>query len=200
MAADVRLEEGALTRYREHIRHIDKPRTKRLLERILSDELAHRFQFSHFVEKAARDKLTDQRGEASGATVDNLNWGIEHEYTVILQYLLQSYVTGSETARRELQDQAVNEMQHLGWLAEKIMDKGGRPRLEHFRVDRHLDTAAGLKADIAIEHEVAARYDRDGAADPDEGVKRLLHRLRDHENYHAEVFGELLSRTKEEGC
>jgi bacterioferritin len=167
MAADATREEGAITKYREHIRLIDEPQIKRLLERILSDKLAHRLEFSHFVDKAGRDKLTDHRGEASGVTIDNLNWGIKHEYTVIPQYLLQSCVTGSEAARRELQDQATNEMQHMGWLAAKIMDKGGRPHLEHSRVDRHLDTATGLMADIAIEHEVAARYDRDGTADPD---------------------------------
>jgi len=193
MRNDVLLEEGAITQYRENIDAIDDPKITRLLRRILSDEEAHRGQFEHFVEKAQEERLSDLRGTRSDDTTETLNWGIEHEYTVILQYMLQKYLTPNIEAKKELEDQAINEMQHMGWLAEKAVGIGGSPILEHTEVDRSTRTADMLRADIRTEREVADTYDRAAAESTDPGVKRLLLRLRDHENYHAEVFGDLLA-------
>ncbi|WP_238582016.1 ferritin-like domain-containing protein [Dehalococcoides mccartyi] len=123
MQANIGLENSAIAQYREHIRLIDDPKIKRLLMRILSDEESHQRDFKHFAEKTLREKMADKRGNATGTTAENLSWGIKHEYTVILQYLLQSYAAKNEETRKELQDQAINEMQHMGWLAEKMIDK-----------------------------------------------------------------------------
>ncbi|MES0329535.1 MAG: ferritin-like domain-containing protein, partial [Dehalococcoidales bacterium] len=119
-------------------------------------------------------------------------WGIEHEYTVILQYLFQSYMTIDREAKKQLEDQAINEMQHLGWLAEKIVGRKGSPSMKHKQVDTSTDLAHGLAADVEIERQVAEAYEKYAAATDDPGVKRLLLRLRDHELYHAELFGSLL--------
>ena len=55
MKNDILLEEGALAQYEEHIRAIDNPRIKRLLQRIRSDESAHHAILQHFVEKAQKE-------------------------------------------------------------------------------------------------------------------------------------------------
>ena len=190
---NVALEQGAIAQYQEHIEAIDDPKTKRLLRRILSDEKAHRDDFEHFVEKAHREAMSDVRGTKSDDTIRTLNWGIEHEYTVILQYLLQRYTTPNEEAAAELEDQAINEMQHLGWLAEKVIDMGGTPIIEHTQVDESTQTADMLSADIKIENEVAEAYDKAAAKADDLKLKKLFLRLRDNEIYHAEVFGDLLT-------
>ena len=190
---DVSLEQGAIAQYEDNIRAIDDPRIKRLLRRILSDEKAHRGDFEHFVEKSHREAMSDVRGTKSDDTIKTLNWGIEHEYTVILQYLLQRYLTPNEEAAEELEDQAINEMQHLGWLAEKVIDVGGTPVIEHTEVDRSTKTADMLSADIKIEREVADAYDEAANKTTDPGLKKLFLRLRDNEIYHAEVFGDLLT-------
>jgi bacterioferritin len=193
MVNNVSLEQGAIAQYQEHIEAIDDPKIKRLLRRILSDEKAHRDDFEHFVEKSHRETMNDIRGTKSDDTIRTLNWGIEHEYTVILQYLLQRYLTPNEEAAEELEDQAINEMQHLGWLAEKVVDVGGTPVIEHIEVDRSTRTADMLSADIKIEREVAEAYDKAAAKATDPGLKKLFLRLRDNEIYHAEVFGDLLT-------
>ena len=196
MGNDASLEEGAIKQYREHIELIGDPDIKRLLNRILSDEQYHRGDFVHFADKAGREGAEDVRGSHSDEIVELLNWGIEHEYTVILQYLFQSYLTNDEEVRKELQDQAINEMQHLGWLAEQIIDKKGNPRLEHTIVDKSTDRKHMLSIDIEIEKEVAGKYDQGAGKAEDPRVKRLLKRLRDHELYHAEVFTDLLEEGK----
>ncbi len=192
MENGVSLEEGAVAQYKEHIKLIGDPKIKRLLRRILSDEEAHHGQFEHFVGKVRQEGARDLRGTRQDRMPQILNWGIEHEYTVILQYLFQSYMTTDEEAKKQLQDQAINEMQHLGWLAEKMVDGGGSPRIEHTEVDGSTKTADMLRADIKIELEVAAEYDHAAKETEDPDLKKLLLRIRDHEIYHAEVFSDML--------
>ena len=192
MKNDVLLEEGAVKQYKEHIEAVDNPKIKRLLRRILSDEEAHHGKFEHFVEKAQKEGTKDIRGTRQDDVTKVLDWGVEHEYTVILQYLLHSYMSPSEDVKEEMQDQAINEMQHLGWLAEEMVDSGGSPTIEHTEVDRSTRTADMLRADIKIEQEVAAEYDRAAREVDDPDLKKLLLRIRDNEIYHIDVFTDLL--------
>jgi len=194
MKNDVLLEEGAINQYKEHIKAIDDPKIKRLLQRILSDEESHHRNFQHFVEKAQKEGAKDIRGSSQDRVTRTLNWGIEHEYTVILQYLLHSYMTPNKEVKRQMEDQAINEMQHLGWLAEEMVDGGGSPRIEHTEVDQSTKTADMLRADIKIEQEVAVAYDHAAKETEDPGLKELLLRLKDHEVYHTEVFSDLLKQ------
>jgi len=197
MKNDVLQEKDAITLYEEHIKAIGDPKIKRLLERILSDEKSHRGDFEHFVNKAQKEGAKDLRGSRQDKVAQALNWGIEHEYTVILQYLLHSYMTPNEDVKKEMEDQAINEMQHLGWLSEEMVGKKGSPRIEHTKVDKSTKTADMLRADIKIEKKVAAEYDRAAKEIKEPDLKELLIRIRDHEVYHAEVFDDLLK--EEEG-
>ena len=197
MMNDVRQEEDGIALYEEHIKAIGDPQINRLLGRILSDEKSHRGDFEHFVNKAQKEGAKDSRGSRQDKITQVLNWGIEHEYTVILQYLLHSYMTANKDVKKEMQDQAINEMQHLGWLSEELVDEKGTPRIEHIEVDQSTKTADMLRADIQIEREVAAEYDRAAKEIEEPDLKKLLKRIRDHEVYHAEVFTDLLK--KEEG-
>jgi bacterioferritin len=192
MGNNVLLEEDAINQYKEHIKAIDDPKIKRLLKRILSDEESHHGDFKHFVDKARKEGAKDVRGSRQDKVTQTLNWGIEHEYTVILQYLLHSYMTTSDEVKEEMQDQAINEMQHLGWLAEKMVGSGGSPRIEHTEVDRSTRTADMLQADIKVEKEVTEAYDRAAKEVKEKDLKQLLLRIRNHEIYHTEVFNDLL--------
>jgi bacterioferritin len=196
MKNDVLLEEDAITMYKEHIRAIGDRKIKRLLRRILSDEESHHGDFAHFIEKAKKEGTRDLRGDRNDRVVQILNWGIEHEYTVILQYLLHSYLATNEEMKLEMEDQAINEMQHMGWLAEKMVSGKGNPRLEHTRLDKSTKMSDMLRDDIKIEKEVAAEYNRAAKEVKDVGLKKLLTRIRDHEIYHVEVFGDLLEEVE----
>jgi len=194
MRNNVLQEQDAIAMYQEHIEAISNPRIRRLLERILSDERSHRGDFDHFANKAQKQGLKDLRGSRRDKEAKTLNWGIEHEYTVVLQYLFHSYMASSKQVKKEMEDQAINEMQHLGWLSEEMVDKGGKPKIEHTKVDKSTKTADMLRADIKIEREVAAEYDRAARETKDPDLKKLLLRIRDHEVYHADLFSDLLKK------
>ena len=196
MKNNVLLEEGAINQYKEHIKAIDDPKIKRLLQRILADEEAHHGNFQHFVDKAQKEGAKDIRGSRQDKVIQALNWGIEHEYTVILQYMFHSYMARNGEFKRQMEDQAINEMQHLGWLAEEMVDDGGNPRIEHTEVNQSTNLVDMLQADIKIEKEVAAAYDHTAKEVEDPDLKKLLIRIRDHEIYHTKVFSDLLKEAK----
>ena len=199
MKNDVLQEKDGIALYEEHIKAIDNPKIRRLLKRILSDEKSHRGDFEHFVNKAQKEGAKDLRGSRQDKVAQVLDWGIEHEYTVILQYLLHSYMTPNKDVKKEMEDQAINEMQHLGWLSEEMVDKKGSPRIEHIKVNQSTKTADMLRADIEIEKKVAAEYDRAAKEIEEPDLKELLARIRDHEVYHADVFDDLLKEEENRG-
>jgi bacterioferritin len=197
MKNDVRAEEDAIKMYQEHIKAINLSHIRLLLERILSDERSHLGDFQSFADKADKEGLRDLRGDLKNKVAKVLNWGIEHEYTVVLQYLLHSYLAPGEDMKKEMQYQAINEMQHLGWLAEKMVSKGGHPKIEHGKIDRSCKASDMLNADIKIEKQVAAVYDRAAKEIDDPKLTKLLIRIRDHELYHVKVFSDLKKTVNE---
>jgi bacterioferritin len=196
MKNNVLLEEDAITMYKEHIKAIGDRKIKRLLKRILSDEESHHGDFAHFVGKARKEGAKDLRGSRKDKVTQVLNWGIEHEYTVVLQYLLHSYLAKNEEMRLEMQDQAINEMQHMGWLAEEMVSGKANPMMEHAKLDKSTKMGDMLRADIKIEKEVAAKYDQSAKEVTAPDLKKLLRRIRDHEIYHVDVFTDLLKEVE----
>jgi bacterioferritin len=203
MARDILAEEKAIAQYREHIAAIDDPKLKRLLRRILSDEEAHRDVFADL-----SDELAEEGAEASGPlearsaedasphVLDILQTGVQHEYTVILQYLYHNFVMPECEIGRELEMQAINEMQHLGWLAEEVAGMGGHPDIERTTLSLEDDTAQMLQADIEAERAVTMDYNRQLGEIEDEELHKLLSRIRDHEIYHDELFSDMLAEVQ----
>ena len=196
MKNDIIAEKDAIAMYEEHIKAIYDPKIKRLLERILSDEKSHHGDFIGFASQVGKEGLKDQRGSRQDRLTEMLEWGIGHEYTVILQYLLHSYLAPNEEMRHQMEDQAINEMQHLGWLSEKMVSRGGNPSIEHTEVEPGNGPLSMLESDIAIEKEVAAKYDAMAGEIEDPKIRKLFMRLRDHELYHVKVFTDLKNNIK----
>jgi bacterioferritin len=199
MARDIMAEEKAIAQYKEHNAAIDDPKIKRLLRRILSDEESHRDEFADLADELAEEG-TEALGplearsaeEAAPQVLDILQQGVRHEYTVILQYLYHNFVMPECEIGRELEMQAINEMQHLGWLAEEVAELGGHPDIERTALSLEGDTAQMLQADIEAERAVTMDYNRQLDEIEDEGLHKLLSRIRDHEIYHDELFSDML--------
>ncbi len=205
MARDIIAEEKAIAQYKEHIEAIDDPKIKRLLRRILSDEESHRDEFADL-----SDELAEEGAEALGPlearsaeeaepkVLDILQEGVRHEYTVILQYLYHNFVMPECEIGREMEMQAINEMQHLGWLAEELAEMGGHPDIERTALSLEGDTAQMLQADIEAERAVTTVYTRQLDEIEDEELHKLVTRIRDHEIYHDELFSDMLAEVQAE--
>ncbi len=201
MMQNVGLEHDAIALYRSHAAAISSPEITRLLKRIISDEERHLGIFTKIAEEISEERVEPElRGEGTGAgpdtlpsrTLQILQEGIRHEYTVILQYLYHSFLAPCEIGE-ELEMQAINEMQHMGWFAEEVAGKGIMPEMGHDPFDRSEDTAKMLRADIAAERAVTMSYEEQIEELDDPGLKELFAYVRDHEIYHDELFSDLLS-------
>jgi bacterioferritin len=208
MARDVVAEEQAIVLYREHLDKIGNPKVRLLLERIVSDEEAHRAKFAGLAaELAAENRLAEGPIRPQDATAESsrsleiLLQGLQHEYTVVLQYLYHSFLTPHCPIGEELEWQAINEMQHMGWFAEEMASRGGFPVMEHTAFDRAHDTARMLQADIAAEWAVTKDYNaqiEELQGGEEGGLVELLTRVRDHEVYHEALFSGMLEELREE--
>ena len=208
MAQDVVTEDAAIALYREHIAAIDKPKIRLLLERIVTDETSHRAKFAGLVEEIAAEGpppvgpiRPEDATAAPSRPLEILGQGLQHEYTVILQYLYHSFVTPNCPISDELEWQAINEMQHMGWFAEKLASRGAYPGMEHHPIDQARDTAHMLQADIAAERAVTQMYNaqieelKTTGGEP--GLVELFSLVRDHEIYHDTHFGDILRELQE---
>jgi len=204
MLRDVALEQSAIDQYRAHMEEIPDESIRRTLARIIHDEQAHQVEFGTFAEEAqGAEPATLVAGDgtpaaASQRLLDILNQGVRHEYSVILQYLFHSFVTPDKEIMEEMQNIAINEMQHMGWLSEHAAEAGGTPDMAHGDLALTSDHAEMLKADIAVEREVTATYSRQIPEIDDAKIRALLTRIRDHEIHHDAVFGELLEEVEAE--
>jgi bacterioferritin len=154
MQKNVALEQQAIDQYRQHLEVIDDAEIRRTLARIVHDEEVHRGAFEDLADKllAAAAEAPAEATEGAGERLaEMLNYGVQHEYTVILQYLFHAFVAKNCEEREELQMAAINEMQHMGWLSEGLQEEGTQPTYEHHDLFLSRDPVANLEADVALE-------------------------------------------------
>ena len=195
LQADIEAEQTAIAHYREHIAAIGDPTITIWLERIIADETAHLAKFEGFKEE--QDAAVEVRMEPAVAPADAektafLQKDATHEYTVVLQYLGHAFTTPHCEVEHELEYSAVEEMLHMGWLAEKMESLGGRVEMVHDPLELPADTSDMLKVDIAVEERVASEYRRQARAADDARVSQLLNRLAGEEDHHIYIFSGLL--------
>ena len=197
MDRDVQAEDRAIAMYRAYIPAIENPDLRSDLERILADEERHREIFAELGEKFRSESPSEETAAPSvppPSVLEALDWGIRHEYAAILQYLFHSFLIKDEETSRQLELQAINEMQHMGWLAEKLASLGKPVPIEHHPVDLAREVQAMLRADIKLEIETAKKYEDFVGKVQEPSVKELLETLKSHELYHEGLFKRLLER------
>jgi bacterioferritin len=125
MRADVETEGRALAHYERTLEVIgdsDEDLT-RLIERIMSDERAHRTTFERLGAQAVSageeswapaPRTGPQDLPVAGATIGN-------EYATVLQYLMNKYGCGDCDQAEDYFDLAVDEMRHMSWAASYVV-------------------------------------------------------------------------------
>lgn len=199
MRAAIAAEEEAAATYEAHAKAVGVPSIAGLLRRIAVDERAHLATFQKLLAKleaAAPEAGAPAEPPAEAAAqvpAEALQQDVALEYTTLLQYLQQSFLTPHCGLSKDLLDQAVVEMTHMGWIAEYLAEQGIPPVLEHGAVDTNPDPEHILQANIQTEVDVEEAYRRQLAAAQDPGLRALLQRVLDHSEYHEVHFRELLS-------
>ncbi len=207
LAADVALIETRMAAYSELLDSIDgltgeEPalEVRQLIERILGDKIYHREKVlalaAAWESREHPEPAPIVHDEVDDATRGFLDFAIGHEYEVILQYLHHAFLLEDQWASRVLEDVAIEEMRHLGWLTEALVDRGGCPYWEARRLELNDDAVRMLELDQQREIEVEADYAQMTAAMADSEIRRLFDRIGDHERFHAGTLGRLITRLK----
>lgn len=193
---DVLAEDLAIEGYKQHIEEIDDPNIVALLERILLDEEHHRDEFVEMAEEAdemgALPEGPKRQIEEPEKAAALLNEDIEVEYTTVLRYLNQAYAAHPKVGW-ELEARSQEEMKHMEFLGELIVDIGAEPRLEHAEVDEPDDDLEVLLRESKREETTHDRYHNHFVQIEDEKIREVLKRIMAEEKYHELVFSQMAS-------
>ncbi|MGC8825923.1 MAG: ferritin-like domain-containing protein [Anaerolineae bacterium] len=198
--ADVMAEQKAIDQYLTHMALIDDPEIVEVLRRIVADERAHMGKFEKYAgeqDPAAEVRMEPTIAEADRPKAEYLQKDLKHEYTVVLQYLAHAFMTPHCEVEHEMEWQAVEEMRHMGWLAEEMESLGTRAEMVHDPLVLPDTTSEMLQADIAIEKEVASEYRRQALSLGEHELADLLERIAGEEDHHVVVFSKLLDEVEE---
>lgn len=204
MERDVQAEDRAIAMYRDLISRVNDPDLQADIAHILADEERHRGQFVDFgveaqAELAAAAESAEASPEAPIPVVDKeaLDWGVQHEYAALLQYLMHSFLLHTQPnceISDQLELQAINEMQHLGWLGEELAGHGIELPWNPHPVEVPTDAASMLESDIRLEQGTSEMYGKFLTQMTDPQLKGVVADARGQELYHESLFTRLLKR------
>lgn len=143
------------------------------------------------------------------SVVKVLNDALATEMVCVLRYRFHYYMASglaSESVRAEFLEHADEEQQHADWLAERITQLNGKPELDPVRISENSHTqyveAEGicgmLTEDLVAERIAIEAYTAilDWLGDDDPTTSRLIRRILEKEEEHAEDLATLLDQTK----
>jgi bacterioferritin len=150
LVQDVAAEEWAIAQYRRHMEEVQDPAVRLLLSRIVVDEEDHLRQFQAMQREASEDPMEP---EEAGAAEDPLAALFRREYQAALQALWNSFLHRHLKALgMDWEDQAVEEMKHLGWLGEALAVLGRWTRWDEGPVaDPHGEEATWRASAAALD-------------------------------------------------
>jgi len=136
----------------------------------------------------------------NSSVVRLLNDDLTGEIEAILVYMQAHFLMEEQHCPTSLTmlEVALDEMRHVQWLAEKIVDLGGDPELTPRKLrfaGKDLKTA--LQRGVFLEQEAIGQYNEHIAAIAEPEVQRMLAHIRDEEKDHLDEFKELLEELEE---
>jgi len=110
--------------------------------------------------------------------IEILNKDLEDEHGAIIQYLSHAYAIGEGELACEIEAIAREEMRHLDWLAEIIVDLGGTPSLKRGTMRTGgVQVTDWMKNNVLLEEGAIEGYTAHIKAIDDPKIKRLLQRI-----------------------
>ena len=122
------------------------------------------------------------------------------EHQAIIQYLNHAYAMEEGEIPCEIEGIARDEMRHLDWLADVVVELGGDPSMERLAMDStERPPAEQMRKDIGLEQSAIADYRAHIKAIDDPEIQVLLGRIVQDELRHEDIFRKLVKEAEEEG-
>jgi bacterioferritin len=123
--------------------------------------------------------------------IEILNYDISHEIEAILTYLHHSFILHDDYCKisRRSEEISLDEMRHMEWLSEEVVDLGGTPTIEHVELKFTEKTPAEMmRRNVELEKRAIADYQKHIEMVEDPKLKRLLGKIKFEEEEHLEEF------------
>ncbi|HPU84323.1 MAG TPA: ferritin-like domain-containing protein [Candidatus Latescibacteria bacterium] len=189
--ANAASEDEAVKVYTQHRELIPDPRVKKLYDRIIEEEMYHGQKFQRMVAKVEGMppvEFHEPQSPQQETLFRFLEEDIAGEYAAILRYLHQSFIVADGKLGNAIEDRAIDEMKHMGWMAEHKIDSGGEPVLQPAPVQYSTELPEIFRYNIQLEKGAEERYQRhiDGYEDPD--LQRVWAHIKFQEEHHTDDF------------
>lgn len=128
-----------------------------------------------------------------------LLYNVALEHSAIVQYLYHIFLITDKNLTEDVEVIARQEMRHLKWFAQKVVELGGRlslSRIEDIIVVGGPGWDSMLAKDVEAEQMAIDAYTRQLDVVKDDGVRRLLERVIKDEQQHKVEFAELMEKAK----
>lgn len=127
-----------------------------------------------------------------------LNHHFVRELEATMIYTRNSFIMEPCDPSRVTEAISVDEMRHMWWLAELIVNRGGKPSMEHKELDfGNDDLKSQLKRQIELESEGIGLYIKHIESIDDEEVVGVLKHILDEERRHRKEFKMRLSKLED---
>ena len=137
----------------------------------------------------------------SARIVETLNADLALEHGAIFQYIVHAGQLRGTPLAEAVMEFAREEMWHLEWLAEAIVERGGEPGLGRSEVFTSESVLESMGADVGAEDAALEHYAKTLGiiGDADDGLTRLIERIVDDEHHHRENFVALENQVAADG-
>ncbi|SHK44218.1 ferritin-like domain-containing protein [Thermocrinis minervae] len=132
--------------------------------------------------------------------INMLLYDVALEHSAIVQYLYHIFLIQNAEITSEIEEIARQEMRHLKWFAQKVVQLGGQVELK--RIEEAIEIGGPewvdmLSKDVKAEEMAIEIYTKQLEMVKDDSVKRLLERVIGDENHHRLEFSELAQKAAE---
>lgn len=118
-----------------------------------------------------------------------LNYHFVRELEATMIYTRNSFIMEPCNPSRVTEAISADEMRHMWWLAELIVNRGGKPTMEHKELDfGGDDLKSQLQRQIELESEGIEAYQKHIDSISDEEVLGVLKHILDEEKRHRKEF------------
>jgi bacterioferritin len=204
LKADAEQEIQVITEYEQQKAQIDDGKIKRLLERLIDDSKRHRETVLGIAAELEAEEAANAQEPVGQPAPENvtqainlLNDDVREEYTAILQYLWQYFTVKHCPFSKRFEDKAIQEMKHLGWLAEKVAELGGEPKIVVGHVNKTTDLVEALEADVTSERMAQQMYQQHINTIDNPEMQKLLGTIKQQEVFHEGVFRDMLAEVSQ---
>ncbi|MBC7119201.1 MAG: demethoxyubiquinone hydroxylase family protein [Methanobacteriaceae archaeon] len=126
-----------------------------------------------------------------------LNLDFKGELEATMLYTYNAFVIDDCEISRLIEGAAADEMRHMWWLADLITRRGGRPSMDHGKIEyMGEDVKEALRVQIQKETDGIRKYEKHVKLIDDEEVVGVLRHIIDEEKRHRKEFKEKLEKLK----